>query len=42
MTDTVDYRLPFWPLGEAALPLVRRRIRRIFAYREDAIRRLLK
>jgi ligand-binding SRPBCC domain-containing protein len=42
MKDTVDYRLPLWPLGEVALPLVRRRISRIFAYREDAIRRLLK
>ena len=41
MTDQGDYRLPFWPIGDVALPLVRRRVERIFAYREEAIRRLL-
>jgi len=41
MTDRVDYRLPLWPLGEVALPLVRRRIERIFAFRREAIRHIL-
>lgn len=41
MVDHVDYALPGWPLGEAAHPLVRRQIERIFAYRQTAIRRVL-
>ena len=41
MVDEVRYRLPLWPLGEAALPLVRAKLRRFFAYRGDAIRELL-
>ena len=41
MTDRVDYRLPFWPLGEVGLPFVRRRVERIFTYRGEVIRRLL-
>jgi ligand-binding SRPBCC domain-containing protein len=41
MEDTVDYALPFQPLGELALPLVRAQIRRIFVYRRTAIARLL-
>jgi ligand-binding SRPBCC domain-containing protein len=41
MRDRVDYRLPFWPLGEWALPLVHRQIRRIFAFRGETIRRIL-
>lgn len=41
MDDTVDYALPFQPLGELALPIVRAQIRRIFAYRAQAIATLL-
>ncbi len=41
MTDRVDYRLPLWPFGEFALPFVRRRIQRIFAYRGEVIQQLL-
>jgi ligand-binding SRPBCC domain-containing protein len=37
--DEVQYRLPFWPLGEIAYPLVRMQLRRIFRYRQEAIRR---
>ncbi len=39
--DEVRYRLPLGPIGEIAHPLVRAQIRRIFAYREQAVRRLL-
>lgn len=39
--DEVRYRLPLPPLGELAYPVVRLQLRRIFAYRERAIRRLL-
>ena len=42
MKDRVDYRLPFWPLGEWALPLVRRKVLRIFAYRAEVIREILR
>jgi len=38
MTDEVVYRLPLWPVGELAHPLVRREIGRIFAFRAHAIR----
>lgn len=41
MTDRVEYRLPFQPLGSIALPLVRRQLDRIFRYRASAIRQLL-
>lgn len=41
MTDRVDYRLPLWPLGECAHPLVGRSIHRIFAFRGETIRKLL-
>ena len=41
MRDRVEYRLPLgWP-GLAALPLVRRQLKRIFDYREATIQRLL-
>lgn len=32
--DTVRFRLPLWPAGEAALPLVAHELRRIFSYRQ--------
>ena len=35
------YRLPLFPLGEAAYPLVRLQLRRIFAYRGRRLRELL-
>lgn len=41
MVDRVDYVLPLAPLGLLARPLVRRQLRRIFDYREVAIRQLL-
>ena len=40
--DTVRYVLPFGPLGRIALPFVRAQLNRIFAYRQDAVRRILK
>jgi ligand-binding SRPBCC domain-containing protein len=39
--DEVRYRLPFWPVGEAAYPLVRLQLGRIFRYRQRVIRELL-
>ncbi|MEO6223352.1 MAG: SRPBCC family protein [Vicinamibacterales bacterium] len=36
--DHVEYQLPLWPIGEIALPMVRRQIGRIFDYREQVIR----
>lgn len=36
--DEVEYRLPFEPVGRIAHPLVRARLDRIFAYREDQVR----
>ncbi len=41
MRDTVRYALPMWPLGELALPLVRRDLRRIFDFRRDSVGALL-
>jgi len=39
--DTVRYVLPLGTLGRRALPVVRAQLRRIFAYRQDAVRRIL-
>ncbi|MFO1433545.1 MAG: SRPBCC family protein [Candidatus Competibacteraceae bacterium] len=39
--DEVDYRLPFWPLGELANVLVKTELKRIFRFRQAAIGRLL-
>ncbi len=41
INDEVRYRLPFAPLSDAAHPIVRAQLRRIFAYRGEAVRRLL-
>lgn len=41
MTDEVRYRLPLWPLGETALPVVSRQLDRIFGYRAERVRTLL-
>lgn len=35
--DHVRYRLPIWPLGESALPLVKVQLDKIFAYRRQVI-----
>lgn len=42
MTDHVQYQLPLTPAGDLAWPIVRLQLSRIFRYREQAIRRLLK
>lgn len=39
--DEVRYRLPLGTPGLIALPLVRRHLARIFAYRTEAVRRVL-
>jgi ligand-binding SRPBCC domain-containing protein len=41
VTDEVRYRLPLFPLGEIAYPLVRRQVARIFAYRGKKLTELL-
>ncbi len=41
MRDTVRYRPPLGPLGELAMPLVRRDLEAIFDFRRDAVARLL-
>lgn len=39
--DVVRYGLPFWPLGGIAHPIVRLQLRRIFRFRQSAVRRHL-
>ena len=39
--DEVLFRLPFAPLGNVALPFVKRELRRIFRYRHAAIERAI-
>ena len=39
--DTVQYQLPFGPLGDLFHPLVRLQLRRIFRFRQSAVRRCL-
>jgi len=39
--DRVIYRLPYWPLGEIAFPLVRLQLKRIFQYRQQTISDIL-
>jgi ligand-binding SRPBCC domain-containing protein len=41
VTDEVRWRLPLFPLGEVASPLVRLQLRRIFAHRGRRLRELL-
>lgn len=41
VTDEVRWRLPFFPLGEAAYPLVRHRLDRIFDYRAERLGEML-
>ncbi|HEY3307357.1 MAG TPA: SRPBCC family protein [Desulfuromonadaceae bacterium] len=39
--DEVRFRLPIAPLGEAAYPMVRKQLERIFLYRQETIKSLL-
>jgi ligand-binding SRPBCC domain-containing protein len=39
--DEVHFRLPLYPLGEVAAPLVTRQLRRIFTYRRNVLLRVL-
>jgi ligand-binding SRPBCC domain-containing protein len=39
--DKVDYKLPFFPIGELVYPVVNFQLKRIFSYRQQAIRNIL-
>ena len=39
--DNVEYKLPFSPIGELAYPVVHFQLKRIFSYRQQAIRNIL-
>lgn len=39
--DDVEYKLPLEPLGLVALPIVKRKLERIFSYREEQVAALL-
>lgn len=39
--DTVEYALPFGPLGRVARPVIRRQLRRIFAFRQRMVEEIL-
>jgi ligand-binding SRPBCC domain-containing protein len=39
--DEVTYALPLFPFGEIAAPIVHAQVRRIFRFREEAIRKAL-
>lgn len=41
VSDTVRYRLPVFPLGEVALPVVRLQLKYIFDYRTARVMELL-
>ena len=41
MRDEVNYRLPFFPLGEVMLPVIRLQLKRIFSYRAERIKELI-
>ena len=41
MHDSVEYELPLFPVGELAGPLVDWQVRRIFRYREAALKKAL-
>jgi len=41
MRDSVRYAMPLWPLGELAIPLVRRDLASIFDFRRDNVEGLL-
>lgn len=41
MSDVIRYRLPFYPFGEIARPIVAMQLDHIFAYRATVISRLL-
>lgn len=41
MEDKINYRLPFFPFGELFYPIVHFQLKRIFAFRKQAIGNLL-